>query len=250
MYLVFFCLLILIYTCQSDIRKRNVSNIPWLVMTVVGVGLLVPGVVVFGISSLVQPLISIVSTLVVSYLFFGLGLFGAADAKCLISISVLFPVYPSFAILTQRFPLFNPTVPDIFPFALTTLVNSALLAMVIPISMCIRNLLDLGFNGFRQHLDTVFIGYRLPVTELTKRRHIKLIPPFREDNGKLKRIFALTGVEVDAEMIRKLEDYQKEGKLGSKVWVTPELPFMVFITFGFLATVFVGNLVLTLVIRS
>ncbi len=58
------------------------------------------------------------------------------------------------------------------------------------------------------------------------------------------------GAEINDEMIKQLESYQKAGKLGNEVWVTPELPFIAFITVGFLVALLVGNLVFALAIRS
>ncbi len=245
-----FCLLILIYACQSDIRKRSVSNIPWLVMVTAGIALLVPSIAAYGTSLLIQAAISFVFTLAITYLFFRLCLFGAADAKCLIAISVLFPTYPSFVILSHRLPLFSPAAPEVLPFALTTLMNAALLALIVPLSLSFRNLLDLGPGGFYRHLGMVFTGYQMPIAQLAKKRHVRLVHPFREEDGRLKKTFALSGVEIDDEIIKRLESYHREGKLGSKVWVTPELPFIVFITSGFLTAVLVGNLALALAVRG
>lgn len=250
-FIVLFCLLILIYACRSDLRERSVSNIPWLVMAMAGIGLLIRGVATDGTSLLVKSAVSIVLTLVVAYLFFRLNLFGAADAKCLIAMSVLFPAPPTFVILSQRFPLlFDPATPEVLPFALTTLMNAALLALVVPLSLCVRNLLDLGFGGCCRQPGKVFTSYQIPIAQLAKKKHVRLVHPFPEKDGKLKKIFNLSGVEIDEEMVKQLENYHREGRLGDKVWVTPELPFIVFITAGFLTAVLLGNLVMALVVHS
>ncbi len=249
-FVVLFCLSILTYASQSDIRKRSVSNIPWLAMITVGIGLLILRVVTSDTYLLWQAALSFVLTLAVSYLFFRIGLFGAADAKCLISIAVLFPVSPSLVILSHRFPLFSPVLPEVFPFALSTLMNAALLGMAVPFFLGFRNLLDLGFGGFRQQFRNVFTSYQIPIAQLAKRKQVRLAYPCPDKDGKLGRAPAFGGVEINDQIIKQLEGYQKAGKLGNKVWVTPELPFIAFITAGFILALLVGNLVFALAIRG
>jgi len=86
-YRVVFSLLILAYACYSDIRKRSVSNIVWLVMAGVGIAFAGYCTVVQGMSFLIPLIFSATITGAVSYIFFRLGLFGAADAKALICIA-------------------------------------------------------------------------------------------------------------------------------------------------------------------
>lgn len=249
-FVVFFCLSILIYASQSDIRKRSVSNIPWLAMITVGIGLLVLRVITSGTYLLGQAALSFVLTFAVSYLFFRIRLFGAADAKCLISLAVLFPESPALVILSQRFPLFGPVLPEIFPFALSTLMNAALLAMVVPFFLGFHNLLNLGFGGFWQQLGMVFTSYQMPIAQLAKRKRVRFVSPYPDKDGRLGRAPTFGGVEINHELIKQLESYQKAGKLGNEVWVTPELPFIVFITAGFMFALFMGNLVFTPAISS
>ncbi len=249
-FVVIFCLSILIYASQSDIKNRSVSNIPWLILITVGIGLLILRVVTSGTYILWQAAFSLVLTLAVSYLFFRIGLFCAADAKCLISVAVLFPASPSLVILSHRFPLFSPVLPEIFPFALSTLMNAALLAMIVPFVLGFRNLLGLGFGGFRQQFRNVFTSYQMPIAQLAKRKHIRLVYPCPDKDGEPGKAPAFSGVEINDEIIKQLESFQKAGKLGNKVWVTPELPFIAFITAGFIVALLVGNLILALAIRS
>ena len=145
-YCVVFSLLVLAYACYSDIRKRSVSNIVWLVM--VGVGIASAGyrTILQGIPFFIPLVFSVVITGAVSYIFFRLGFFGAADAKALICIAVLFPSLPRFIIFSNNFPLFDASVPVVFPFALMVLLNAAVLALAIPVSLFFRNLHSLGLK--------------------------------------------------------------------------------------------------------
>ncbi len=90
----------------------------------------------------------------------------------------------------------------------------------------------------------------MPIAQLAKRKHIRLVYPCPDKDGEPGKAPAFSGVEINDEIIKQLESFQKAGKLGNKVWVTPELPFIAFITAGFIVALLVGNLILALAIRS
>ncbi len=239
-YRVVLALLILAYACYSDIRKRSVSNIVWLVM--VGVGIAFAGycIVVQGMSFLIPLVFSVVITGAVSYAFFRLGLFGAADAKALICIAVLFPSLPMFNIFSCHFPLFDASVPVVFPFALTVLLNAAVLALVVPIYLLFRNLHSLGLKEFMGNASRCFVAYSVNIDGLRNIRFARLTHTYDEIDGNLTRRYSLGGIPLNSATIRRLKAYHGEGKVAAEVWVTPELPFILFIALGFLACCWLG----------
>jgi preflagellin peptidase FlaK len=62
--------------------------------------------------------------------------------------------------------------------------------------------------------------------------------------GTVKRKFVLGGAEIDDTIIERLKNYRTQGKINEDVWVTPGLPYMLFITAGFFIALFYGNLIL------
>lgn len=240
---ILFCLLLLVYASRSDMRTRSVSNIPWVAMAVAGLGLSAFRAVTGEISLLMQLLISSASTFVVAYLLFRFGLFGAADAKCLIAMSMLFPGYPSLVAFSRSFPLLSSAMSQAFPFALATLANAALLSLTVPVFLGFRNLFALGFPGFWRNLNVAFTGYRLTIEQIARSKHVRLAHSYQERDGKLERSFALRGADINAALLEQLESYVKQGRLPDRLWVTPGLPFMLFITGGFLVAAVVGNLI-------
>ncbi|HUV03253.1 MAG TPA: A24 family peptidase C-terminal domain-containing protein [Desulfobacteria bacterium] len=270
--------LILLYACYSDLKSRSVANEVWLFMIGAGIPLALYNVFLDGIPylrlmmilshkillSVPYPLLSsffpsvllfspsllrlnfsIGLTFLLAYLFFYFGLFGGADAKALIGIAILIPMHPLNASL----------IVDPLPFAITTLFNGAiisgfLLVILLP-SMFFLNLSNLDSKEFRDNRGLALIGYKMNIEALTKPKYkilLRLLHSYDEegeaDGGTIKRNFIIGGIEIDDEVLEQLKKYHLQGKIGEDVWVTPGLPYMLFITAGFFITLFYGNLIL------
>jgi len=236
---VIFCVFILIYACYTDIKKRSVTNKLWLLMIATGIPIALYNMFIHGIPFLILFISSVSFTFVLSYLFFRFNIFGGADAKCLICISVLIPVQPSF--------FSSSLMIDSFPFAITTLFNAAIVSLIVPLAIFFYNFLHLRREELKKNIGLAFIGYKLRIDAVTdakqKNRHIRLVHSYEEKEGNLERRYVFGGVEIDNEVVERLGDYLIQGKIDEKVWVTPELPFMLFITAGFFISLFYGNLI-------
>ncbi|MFC2002139.1 A24 family peptidase C-terminal domain-containing protein [Chloroflexota bacterium] len=239
-YRVVLTLLILAYAGYSDIRKRSVSNIVWLVMAGVGIAFAGYGVVVQGMSFLILLVFPVIITGALSYIFFRLGFFGAADAKALICIALLFPTQPQFTIFFHDFPLFGASVSAAFPFALTVLLNAAVLALAVPISLVFRNLYSLGLKEFMGNAAMCFVAYQVNIDRLRSDRFARLAHTYEETDGHLTRRYSLGGIPLNNNTVQRLKAYHKEQKVAAEVWVTPELPFILFIVLGFLTCCLLG----------
>jgi len=239
-YRVVFSLLILAYACYTDIRRRRVSNIVWLVMASVGIAFAGYYTAVQGMSFIIPFIFSATITSAVSYIFFRLGLFGAADAKALICIALLFPTQPGFTIFSYNFPLLGTYVPIVFPFALVVLLNAAVLALAVPISLFFRNLHSLGLREVMRNAAICFVAYRVDIDELRSDRFVRLTHKYEEIDSNLTRRYSLGGTPLNSDTVQRLKAYHGEGKVAAEVWVTPELPFILFIALGFIACCLLG----------
>jgi len=239
-YRVVFTLLILAYACYSDIRKRSVSNIVWLVMVGVSIAFAVYYILAGGVSFLTPLILSVTITSTVSYIFFRLRLFGAADAKALICIAVLFTTQPGFTILSHHFPIFGTYVPTAFPFALMVLLNAAVFALAVPVSLFFRNLHSLGLREFMRNATLSFVAYRVNIDGLRSDRFARLTHAYEEIDGHLTRRYSFAGIPLNSDTVQRLKAYHREEKVAAEVWVTPELPFILFITLGFLVSCLLG----------
>ena len=237
---VLYCAPFLLYSCYTDIQTRRVSNQVWKFM-LIGVALFVAiDIMAGGIPALVKLLISAIIIYVFVYIIFQLGGFGGADAKSLIVLSILFPVYPQIQVLGTYFPLQG--VPLIGLFAFSVFGNAVLLTIVVPLGMLVLNLLTLKPGEILKRPAYLFVGFKTDISKLLG-RHIKLIEEYSLSECEIHTRFRRNGVIIDDETVEKLEEYAAQGLIPRQVWVTPGLPFMIPITLGFFVAVFFGDLI-------
>ena len=202
----------------TDVVKREISDYIWVIFGVASIGLIFlepqfeESLFLIGISMIVAPFV---------ILIWRIGLFGGADAFAIIVLAALAP----------QITLSGNTIT---PF--TTLTNAVILS-VIPLFMNFaRNLIRMAtkeeiFEGFdetrsRQIL-AMFVGY--------KAKNPKHSFSIERKAGKRKKLnVALQHAEY-APFCTKPD-----------TWVTPGIPYMLFITGGFLIQLFYGDVIFSL----
>jgi len=155
---------------------------------------------------------------------------GGADAKALISLSILFPFYPAFGSL----PFIHgetSAAETLLPFSFSILVNAAIIVALTPLAFLARNLRRREF-AFPLGL----LGYKLDTAEIAN-KHVWLMESIMD--GKL-----VTHVRP-----RKQEDQKADIELLAssgykRVWVTPKIPFIVPMLVSLILTTVVGNILL------
>lgn len=216
---ILFALAMLGIATIIDIRSREISDFIWIVFGGISVVLLFfePNIIeaAFGVgfSLIVAPLVLIL---------WRFGLFGGADALGLIVLSALAPM----ATLTDSV---------VSPFSIV--VNSALLSVSPMIFNFIRNsILVLRKENIFQDFDeptskkifAMFLGYRS--------KNPKYSFSLETQVGKKKRLNIALHHSDTAEYCTT-----------PNTWVTPGLPFMIFILGGFIIQLFFGDVVLRLI---
>jgi preflagellin peptidase FlaK len=169
-----------------------------------------------------------------AYLFYYLGLLkGGADAKAFMSIGLLVPAYPSLG----PFPLIPleagvaAAFEVFFPFALSVLMNSAVLLLALPAYFLGRNVLRGDFRW-----PQALLGYKARIDHLSP--FVWLLQEAHEG-----------GVRYYAYPRRDPRDADLDGlkRLGiDRVWVTPKIPLLLPMAAGYVLTFLVGNLLLAL----
>ncbi len=155
---------------------------------------------------------------------------GGADAKALMSLSILFPFYPVFGSL----PLIHggtSAAVTLLPFSFSIQFNAAIIVALTPLVFLARNL---------SHGEFVFplglLGYKMDTAEIAK-KHVWLMESIMD--GKL----------VTHARPRKQENQKADIELLAssgykRIWVTPKIPFIVPMCVSLILTTIVGNVLL------
>ncbi|KKH46544.1 A24 family peptidase C-terminal domain-containing protein [Methanosarcina sp. 1.H.A.2.2] len=238
---ILFTMPFLLYACYTDLKARRVSNKVWKYMLASGSVFVIYDVYTGGIPYLKSLIFSGVIVFVSIYILFQLGAFGGGDAKGLIVLSIIFPLYPVFLFSGELYPLLG--LPPVGLFAFTVLENALLVTTLVPLGMFCYNALHFSPEMLKKPL-YMFIGYRTEVSSLKRKEHLALLEKFElDENGIVIRKFARTGLDFDANLKPELGEYVKKGLIEKEVWVTPGLPFMLSITAGFITAVVFGDLI-------
>ena len=202
-----------------DIRKREISDLMWIVFGAISVVVLffepnlMEAAFVVGFSLIVAPLVLIL---------WRFGLFGGADALGLIVLAALAPI---------------ATLSDSVVSPFSIVVNSALLSISPMIINFIRNSVLLLrkediFNDFDEtksmKIFAMFLGYRS--------KNPKYCFSLEKQVGKKKKLNITLHHSDTAEYCTTPD-----------TWVTPGLPFMIFILGGFIIQLLFGDAILGLI---
>jgi len=217
----------LLYACKLDVESRIVPNRVWKYMLIITLPIVIFQIVTEPLPQLFYMLAGIQVLMVISlaYLLYYIGAYGGADAKALMCLSVIFPFYPTF----NGFPILNFGFGS---FAFSTLANSVIAAPALLVGMFIRNLVVEGVRDLKGNLLYYLTGYKAKVDSLPKFHNLL---EYVDEDGKLRRV--KRAVELNEELVERLRRKKIE-----TVWVTPALPFLIFITAGYVAAFFLGDL--------
>lgn len=161
-------------------------------------------------------------------------LYGGADAKALIAAALLVPLAPPTLIAVPAGAL---RLAHVVPGPLTILMDAAVLSVAVPIGLAVRNLRAGEFEGASS-----FVGYRIPVAELTERFVWLRDPLFGSLTPEEEEV---ESSEEDA-ALRQRQRAQLEAQGVARVWVTPQIPFLVVFLAAAIAAALVGNLLFDL----
>lgn len=242
-------LIFLFYASWSDIRKREVSNKVWVIFAPLALALTSLKFFVSSPDSLYAFVLSFVITSVLSITLFYAGAFGGADAKALICLSLALPSYP----IDLLKPSFSPPSPF---FPLSVFCNAVLLAALSVFYVLSRNYLwkrRTGknlFEGFEtesisRKILTAVSGYKIKVVELEKKEFLFPLEDVRvvESGENERKLIVMPKDEEREEIVERILEASREGKLQSDVWVTPGLPMLVFITAGLILALVFGDII-------
>jgi len=203
------------YTSYTDVTKREISDYVWVIFGTLAIVLIFfepqiyDGLINVGISLIVAPIVLII---------WRLGLFGGADAFAIIVLALLVP----------QITMIDNTVT---PF---TILTNAIIISIIPFFVnLVRNLIAIAKK------DDIFEGF----SETRKKRMIALFVGYRAKNPKYSfSIEKKVGKHKKLSLVMHHAEYA-EFCNKPNTWVTPGIPYMLFITAGFLVQLFYGDII-------
>ncbi len=194
---------ILSYASYTDLKYREASNKLWLIMGMIGAILLL-----CNFNNLA--LISIAISFPIAFLLYFFGM-GGADVKAMWGIAVLSPLPPNI----YGLPIFKPII---FVFPLIILINSLLLFIPLPFLFFFYNALEGNIE-----FPYCFFGYKMKAS-IAKNRFVWSM----EKNGK--------------KSIAPIKDFDFESAGDKEIWVTPKMPFLLFLFIGYIISFIFGDI--------
>jgi preflagellin peptidase FlaK len=241
---VVLCSTMLLYSSFKDLKTREVSNWTWIAFAPLGILLdLYEGIYLQAVDPISSLLLPVLLSSGMSVIFFYGGLYGGADAKAFITLSLLVPhplesLEPYLGIVSSFFPL-------------SVFTDSALIAAFFALSFLVRNLL---WRARSQH--SLFEGLE---EESLWRKALALLSCTKVEAGRLRgppyqypaevivnskrRLHLLPDMDSDEAASASFRVLTED--LGLReVWVSPTLPFLLFISLGFFCSLLLGDIAL------
>jgi len=250
---VLLCLFFMVYASWSDWKKREVSNKVWVVLAPLAFLLTSVQYVLFARHLLISYVLLFAVTSGLAFVLFYAGAFGGADAKALMCLSLALPHYP-----TDLFSAFPTTTSAVLvsPFPITVFSNSVLLAASTVVYALLRNLswklktrskLFEGFEkeSFGRKMLALLTGYKINTAKLERHEYLYPLEDIGVTDGSQaeRRLLVMPKDENREQIVERILDAARTGKIQNSIWATPGLPMLVFITIGLLIALVFGDIV-------
>jgi len=233
------------FSSWRDIVSREVTDRLWVVCYPIGLLLLVLRLVAQTGSWLLL-LFSVASALILSIALPHLGLWGGADGKAFLCLAIMNPVTPVLGAFVL--PIVNP----FFPLVVFSNAYVASLASILyPIQRNLRTHAShelfegLDEEGRFRKVAAFLTGYRVAVEELESNHFLFPLESVRRQGSALERHFKFE-MRVDSDLQKEVAEIRAAADsrlLRGPVWVSPGLPFLVFVTVGLGLSLLLGDIV-------
>lgn len=250
-------LLFFLYASWSDYKTREVSNSVWVLFAPPAFALTIAELFLFDFPALTFFGVCFGLTAAFAVILFYAGGFGGADAKALICLALALPFYPR--------ELFSPFSGEISPFMqtffpLTVFSNAVIFAALTAVYLLIYNLVwrwrtDKSLFEGEQREESVgkkilvlLTGYKVSIWKVKEKWHLYPLEDVEKTRDGIKRkLVVFPRDEGRNAAVERLEEAVKNGEIPEKVWASPGLPMLIFITAGLVIALFYGDMVWNMV---
>jgi len=248
----------LLYASWSDYKTREVSNKVWIAFAPMAFALTFAELFFYEPENLIFYGLSFAITAAVALLLFYSGGFGGADSKALMCLALALPFYPA-GMTLSIVPEISPISKIFFPFSIFS--NAVLLAAAAALYMLAKNLawqhktreglFEAHYMGatFTTKILVLMTGYKMPLDKIKEKWHVYPIEDVEEntDGSVLRKLAVFPKDETRTAIIERLETAIKTNKIHDKIWATPGLPMLIFITAGLIIGLVFGDVIWLLI---
>jgi preflagellin peptidase FlaK len=247
-------ILFLVYASWSDYKSREVSDTVWLLLAPISFALTFTELLFYEPSQLIAYGTCFGLTAAFSTVLYYSGGFGGADAKALMCLALALPFYPQ-NLLTPLGGQPSPISQTFFP--ITVFSNSVLFAALTAVAILLYNLTsrltsrqplfegDHKKESLGKKILVLITGYKVSINKLKEKWHVYPMEDVKEDaEGSFKRkLVILPREEGRNEIVERLDKAVQTGSMKDKVWATPGLPMLIFVTAGLIVALFGGDII-------
>jgi len=238
-------MLFLIIASYYDLKAREVSDKVWLLYGPIGI-VLTAYRMYLDPTNLLLTAVSIGFSILVAFGLVFFGLWGGADAKALMCLSLTLPLPPT---------IITPVLGFVHPFfPVVVLVTGYLCSFSVAIWMVVKNLIlwtklkSHMFDGLEHEpawkKALAFVtGFPTQPAQLQSTFYLYPMENIVEDEKGARRTLQIySNVDVDREeVVSKFNDSLRKIGSPSRVWATPGLPMLVFILAGVVIALIFGD---------
>jgi preflagellin peptidase FlaK len=247
-------LIVLLYASWSDYKAREVSDKVWIIYGPIALAVSLASLLLYAPGDLVFYGLTVGLTVAFSLLLFYVGGFGGADAKAFMCIALALPAFPTVLLTPILAEGLSPISQFVFP--VTILSNSVLVAAVMAVVLLVRNLArktqnrtplfegSLAKESWGKKLLVLITGQRLPISALQEKWHIYPLEDITEQEGIQKRkLIVFPQDEGRDQILERLSKAAQDGKIDPKIWASPGLPMLIFVTVGVVISLVLGDVI-------
>ncbi len=248
-------ILCLLFGSYMDLRKREVSDIPWIIMAVVGLITTIVYIIFSTDKGRDGTFIGINFALgiAIGLVLYYTGMMGGADAKAIMALSLNTAIYPFTFVLTSL-PIYDTFFA---PLIFSTFFNWLLaLVLIYPLPLLFYNiylkfkkqkLFENTNANFASKFLMMISGYLISVEKAKNRADIVYSEVYNaeEEEWEIKHFMQVPEIEEEEEYKAQVETFiQKTNR--EKIWVKVLPPGIVFLLIGYILNIFLGNILFAL----
>lgn len=246
----------LLYSSWSDYKTREVSNKVWIFFAPLAFALTFITLFLYGPTQMLLYGICFGLTSAFALILFYAGGFGGADAKALMCLALALPFYPQ----SLKLPLADQASPiSSYFFPVTVFSNGVFFAVVFALGMFLNNIVhrkrtsELFRNKYEKgnigrKILTLVTGTEVSLETLKKKWYWYPMEDAEKIDGELKKtLLVLPKDEGREAVVERLQKAVDEGDIKDKIWASPGLPMLIFITAGLIVALAFGDIIWMLV---